>query len=695
MGLKGHLKNKMEVAKQVLQNALPTNNDEAENELSVLQRTIDGLQKIHVRMTNALDQWMNVVSDIPDEQRFFDEGAGPIQSLLFETDDLITDLTVRQTTINKFISKQAAAAAIPAPSRKDANPTRAAKPPKFALPTFSGDYIEFKQFWGIFDKCIHSRTDLNNVEKFTYLINQLRGDAKTAIAGIPITDEGYEAAVEHLQDRFDKADDRIVTLLYSQFMCIRESGNTIKEKQRTFDDCEKIFRQLETAGEEINSNKALVNGLLTKFPLQMIQEIQRFYKVTARDSLEEVREGINVYHSEEEGNAGIMGDLQAMKKPGSKPLHQPQHQYPPEGGDQYGGPTMPNIGTGAPWQPGQQPHQFGRAYRGPQMIVPPSSCYFCGGHHFNSECREYPSAKKREDRLRKLNRCILCLRLHRSDGPCTGRIRCIHCRVNTHASVLCHARFPDNLPPPPTGGQDMTNGGQNNANQGATSGGASDTGFTGLNHSNVKPVFFQTAKTTIVNHVTGKQQVVRLAMDTLSSRSYIREKIADNLGLTGAKDDKLFISVFGMNRTVEVPTSLVEFDVTLRNGYRTRMAANTTKIICRAGALPEKYTDRERSALQKVAPYLADDPFDAKGTIDVLIGSNLVWEFIQGSRMQTEAPDLFFIPSLFGLMLSGTSEAESDDREPSLLCITESASSHSIDSVWSCVLRNSSRFTNI
>ena len=107
----------------------------------------------------------------------------------------------------------------------------------------------------------------------------------------------------------------MVTLLYSQFMCLGESGNSIKEKQRTFDDYEKIFRQLETAGEKINSNKALVNGLLAKFPLQMIQEIQRFYKVTARDSLEEVREGIKVYLSEEEGNAGIMGDLQAMKKP--------------------------------------------------------------------------------------------------------------------------------------------------------------------------------------------------------------------------------------------------------------------------------------------------------------------------------------------------------------------------------------------
>ena len=161
-------------------------------------------------------------------------------------------------------------------------------------------------------------------------------------------------------------------------------------------------------------------------------------------------------------------------------------------------------------------------------------------------------------------------------------------------------------------------------------------------------------------------------MDTLSSRSYIREKIADDLGLTGAKDDKLFISVFGMNRTLEVPTSLVEFDVTLRNGCRTRLAANTTKIICRAGALPEKYSERERSALNKVATYLADDPFDSNGTIDVLIGSNLVWEFIQGSRMQTEAPDMFFIPSSLGLLLSGTSEVESGDQS------AQSALHHSV-----------------
>ena len=71
-------------------------------------------------------------------------------------------------------------------------------------------------------------------------------------------------------------------------------------------------------------------------------------------------------------------------------------------------------------------------------------------------------------------------------------------------------------------------------------------------------------------------------------------------------------------------------------------------------------------------PALADDPHDPDGSIDILIGSALVWEFIEGPRIATPAPGLYLIPSKLGLMLAGESSHESLSKVPAMLCITES-----------------------
>ena len=139
--------------------------------------------------------------------------------------------------------------------------------------------MEFRQFWGIFEANIHNRPDLSGIEKFTYLLTQLEGDARHAIAGVMISDQNYEVAVSLLKSRFDRADERLVTMLYSEFMRVSASSKKVDEKQRTLDECERIFRQLESAGENVNSNKSLVFGLLGKFPVGMIKDLQRYYGV--------------------------------------------------------------------------------------------------------------------------------------------------------------------------------------------------------------------------------------------------------------------------------------------------------------------------------------------------------------------------------------------------------------------------------
>ena len=51
---------------------------------------------------------------------------------------------------------------------------------------------------------MHSKPDVTKIDKFSYLISLLEGSASRAIAGLPITDENYDAAIDSLTKRFGK-----------------------------------------------------------------------------------------------------------------------------------------------------------------------------------------------------------------------------------------------------------------------------------------------------------------------------------------------------------------------------------------------------------------------------------------------------------------------------------------------------------
>ncbi|KAL1235315.1 Protein STRICTOSIDINE SYNTHASE-LIKE [Trichinella spiralis] len=49
------------------------------------------------------------------------------------------------------------------------------------MPVFSGKVLEFPAFWDRFQGCVHSRTDLDDASKFSYLPSSLSGEALAAV----------------------------------------------------------------------------------------------------------------------------------------------------------------------------------------------------------------------------------------------------------------------------------------------------------------------------------------------------------------------------------------------------------------------------------------------------------------------------------------------------------------------------------
>ncbi|KRX33193.1 hypothetical protein T09_5579, partial [Trichinella sp. T9] len=65
---------------------------------------------------------------------------------------------------------------------------------------------QFGAFWDQFQASVHSRTDLNDIEKFICLRSNLKGPALDVISGFSITATNYPEAVKTLRERFDRAD---------------------------------------------------------------------------------------------------------------------------------------------------------------------------------------------------------------------------------------------------------------------------------------------------------------------------------------------------------------------------------------------------------------------------------------------------------------------------------------------------------
>ena len=76
--------------------------------------------------------------------------------------------------------------------------------PKLTLPEFNGKQPElFLDFMNTFDSMIHHNNSFDEVDKFRYLKNCLKDDAKQIIAQMEITADNYEIAYQMIRDRYE------------------------------------------------------------------------------------------------------------------------------------------------------------------------------------------------------------------------------------------------------------------------------------------------------------------------------------------------------------------------------------------------------------------------------------------------------------------------------------------------------------
>jgi len=98
---------------------------------------------------------------------------------------------------------QNVAASVSDTSSRESSNLMSLQLPRISLPKFSGNFVEWENFRGLFESLVGSKESLSNTQKLHYLKASVRGDAALLISHIQIADTNYEAAWNLLVEEYD------------------------------------------------------------------------------------------------------------------------------------------------------------------------------------------------------------------------------------------------------------------------------------------------------------------------------------------------------------------------------------------------------------------------------------------------------------------------------------------------------------
>ena len=114
---------------------------------------------------------------------------------------------------------------------------------------------------------ICTNTDLTKIGKFNYLVSLMEGAASRAIAGLPITDENYNVAVDIINKRFGKPEELISAHMDELLKISTCSTDKPCQLRYLYDNLNVNIRGLEALGvRSTQYGRLLIPIIMAKLP---------------------------------------------------------------------------------------------------------------------------------------------------------------------------------------------------------------------------------------------------------------------------------------------------------------------------------------------------------------------------------------------------------------------------------------------
>ena len=291
------------------------------------------------------------------------------------------------------------------------------KLPKTSLRKFSGDVLDWPEFWDIFRVVVHDNPEIPPVQKFVYLKSLLTGEAAGYVSNIKTEEANYDVAVQRLQSRYGKDEvqrNRLMTKL-ADMKPLEQSNKAMRD---AVDELCATVRALQVQGVTPEQYGALLMPLIeSKLPedwrLEWALEKASLSKddVTFSKLLEFLEHKLEIRESADQTNEKNQSPKQRSMNRGREP---------------------PPTASG--------------------LMAKSTTCTFCKGPpHSPKDCSVPMPVEARFTKVREAKACFRCGRRGHRVAPCRYRKPC-QCGRGSHILQLCKTggeKTPD-VPTPPT-----------------------------------------------------------------------------------------------------------------------------------------------------------------------------------------------------------------------------------------------------
>ena len=545
-------------------------------------------------------------------------------------------LTLEQVIQSAFVNAAHALTQVQPAAATVSTPTAQFKLKPMELPTFDGQVTEWPDFWDMFETAVDSQP-LADVVKLTYLKGALTSTAAKSLSGLATTNTNYAVAVRLLKEKYGRTDD-IIAALYSKLQRMHTTTSKHSDIRHTVDCLERILRQLSATGVAVDQQPLLVQHILSKFPTEVLTKLEEW-----RTSMGQQSWTVPTLRSSLQRYAEIHRNVRAGQDSNTGPHHKSQITAPTPR------PRHPTVVQGTA-----------------QSLVadsarnnPPSLCILCNGAHFNDQCKQFSSTEDRRRRLHELGRCYICLRSGHIAGKCpsSSRQKCYHCQaVGKHNRTICPNRTAK--PRVHSRQQKPVNSSlsadANTTTENTTTTSVEQTTVTSTDsHLHNQRILLQTASISLVAR-DGSPVTARALLDSGSNRTYITNRLQEQLQLAPTTRETITVFTFGTNKPQRISAAVVNVTAVTQNNTPIILEARSIKTITQPimrHPVPEEdlaYLETlEGSCLADVAPDVAE-----KTNVDILIGTDCIWDIVTGAPQQLPS-GLHRLPTCFGNIVTG------------------------------------------
>lgn len=505
------------------------------------------------------------------------------------------------------------------------------KLPAINLPTFDGTFSAWRSFYDYFTSIIHSNSDLNNIQKLTYLKSSLKGEPFNLVATLETIDSNYILAWELLKKRYDNKR-RIITNHVQNILNInsvtRDSAIGLRQFINTIQTQVNCLRAL---GQKVDEWSAIIIPvLLTKLDQATVKEWEANINNEDNNMVPTNDQFINFLIKKQ-------NTLEAMSKN-----------------------TNSNETKGK---------NSSRTF-----TTSTQACTFCKKDNHNIQnCESYLKldVANRNKQVTELKLCINCLRRGHVLNNCYSTSTCKTCHKKRHTTLHLYTNL------------NRTNLNQANSNQTNSNNKSNamaleqiDQARNCLSVGTHSEVLLSTSLVNIQDS-EGNYQTARALLDSASQSNFVSSKLCDELGL---HKEKINMNIHGIGNS----NFNIRYKTTIK--LQSRINNFSVTIVCLVAPtitsqLPSCSFDRNLINVPANLK-LADPSFNKSNDIDLLLGAQVFWSLL--SIGQIKERDVIFQNTKLVWIISGHLSSSLPTNNLSLVsCITLNELHKSVERFWS------------